>query len=138
MDIDQNPEVLEKFQHYPKHIREKLLNLRHLVIETASEIEGIDTLKETLKWGEPSYLAKGGSTIRIGWKPSSPEQYGMFFNCQTKLVKTFRKLYPHDFNFESNRAIVFNRDDTVPVEALKRCIALSLTYHKIKRDLPVE
>ena len=138
MDIKQNPDVLLKFQQYPEHMRKKLLHLRQLVIDTAAEIEGIDTLEETLKWGEPSYLAKGGSTIRMDWKPSTPDTYGMYFNCRTKLVDTFRKLYPRDFTFDGKRAIVFHRDDTIAIEALKHCITLSLTYHKIKHELPVE
>ncbi len=47
--------------------------LRHLVLETASETEGVNKLEETLKWGEPSYLTKNGSTIRMDWKKSKPD-----------------------------------------------------------------
>lgn len=128
----EQPNVLKKFQSYPNHIRKKLLFLRQLVIDTALKTEGVGKLEETLKWGEPSYIAKGGSTIRIDWKKSNPDQYAMYFHCGTKLVDTFKELYRDELSFEGNRAIVFHEDDAVAVEALKHCIALSLTYHKIK------
>ena len=106
--------------------------LRQLIIDVASDIPGSGDLEETLKWGEPSYLAKAGSTVRIDWKESSPEHYAMYFNCNTKLVDTFKEVYSDAFNFAGNRAIVFHEKDTVPVRALKHCIALSLQYHKLK------
>jgi hypothetical protein len=38
--------------------------------------------------------------------------------------------------FKGNRAIIFDVNDKVPVEELKHCIALSLTYRSRKK-LPV-
>jgi hypothetical protein len=35
-----------------------------------------------------------------------------------------------DFKFEGNRAIVFDLDETVPVDSLAFCIAAALTYHR--------
>lgn len=125
--------VAEKFDAYPKHMQKKLLFLRQLVFDTASEIEGVGEIEETLKWGEPSYLAKGGSTIRMDWKSSKPSQYAMYFHCATKLVDTFKELYRDILKFEGSRAIVFNENDEIPVEELKHCIALSLTYHSRKK-----
>ena len=54
----------------------------------------------------------------------------MYFNCQTTLVETFRTLFPNEFRFEGNRAIVFNASDAVPTDALAFCIAAALTYHR--------
>ena len=125
-------DVLRKFSSYPDHMRERLLFLRQLVLDTATEIENIEALEETLKWGEPSYCAKSGSTIRIDWKRSTPNQYAMYFHCKTKLIDTFKELYKDKFRFDANRAIVFDENDVVPVDELKHCIALSLSYHKIK------
>ena len=136
MDKIKNSEVAEVFNNYPEHIRKKLLKLRQLVLDTASETEEVSLLEETLKWGEPSYLAKSGSTIRIDWKKSNPEQYAMYFHCKTKLVDTFRELYNDQFTFEGNRAIIFGLNEDVPVNELKHCIRLSLTYHKVK-NLPL-
>lgn len=127
-----NPIVKEKFGDYPAHIREKLLFLRRSILETASELDNVGEVEETLKWGEPSYLTKMGSTIRINWKESNPDNYAMYFHCKTTLVDTFKELYRNQFEFDGNRAIVFNVNDTVPVNELKQCISLSLNYHRIK------
>jgi len=136
MDKFENPEVAEVFDGYPEHIRRKMMFLRQLVLVTASETEGVGNVEETLKWGEPSYLTKSGSTIRMDWKKAKSNQYAMCFHCKTKLVDTFRELYRGTFKFEGNRAIVFNEDDEIPVIELKHCISLSLTYHR-KKHLPM-
>jgi len=132
----ENKEVEKVFNNYPQEMREKLMLLRKLVIETASETESVTSLEETLKWGEPSYLTKGGSTIRMDWKKSKPDQYAMYFNCKTKLVDTFKERYKDKFKYEGNRAIVFYKNDTIPINELKHCILLSFTYHSIK-NLPM-
>jgi len=65
-------------------------------------------------------------------KQSKPDQYTLYFNCKIKLVETFRVLFSDRFQFEGNRAIVFQKDDIIDVKALKYCILLSLTYHDRK------
>lgn len=131
-----NTKVAAVFEHYPEHIQKKLLFLRQLILDTAAETTGIDTVEETLKWGEPSYITKRGSTIRIDWKKSTPHQYAMYFNCNTKLVDTFKELYRDRFNYEGNRAIVFDENEEIPVDELKQCILSSLTYHT-RKHLPM-
>lgn len=125
-------EVFAKFDSYPLPIREKLLALRGLIFEVASEQNGIGDIEETLKWGEPSYIAKSGSTIRIAWKASNPENYAMYFHCGTKLVDTFKELHGGKFRYEGNRAIIFSESEKPPIKELRQCIALSLTYHRVK------
>lgn len=110
-----------------------MLHLRNLVLVTASEIEGLEQLDETLKWGEPSYVTKYGSTLRIDWKAKTPERYAMYFKCTSKLVPTFKTVFKEKFNFEKNRAILFNLNEKIPETELKQCIAMALTYHKIKQ-----
>jgi Domain of unknown function (DU1801) len=128
-----NPAVAQVFEAYPPTVRGKMLALRELVLKTAASTPGVGPLEETLKWGEPAYLtaqSKSGSTVRMDWKAKRPEQYAMYFNCQTTLVETFKTLFPKDFKFEGNRAIVFNVNDPVPREALAFCVAAALTYHR--------
>jgi len=132
MDKFNNLEVKKVFNTYPNNIRVKMMHLRQLVLDTAAEIDGVKSIEETLKWGEPSYITKHGSTVRMDWKKSKPDQYAMYFHCKTKLVDTFKELYKGQLKFESNRAIVFNINDKIPVNELKHCISLSLTYHTIK------
>ncbi len=135
MQLKTNPRVNEIFDSYPEIVKDKMNHLRALVLEVAASIDGLDSLEETLKWNEPSYLTKYGSTLRMDWKVKSPDQYAMYFNCSTKLVSTFRIIYKNVFNFEGNRAIVFKLNEEIPVEELKHCIQLTLTYHKIKNEV---
>ena len=131
LQID-SPEVRAKFRGYPPALRTKMLRLRRLIVETAREHNLLNTLSESLKWGEPSYLAKGGSAIRIDWKPATPDRYAMYFQCQSSLVATFREIHGSAFEFETNRAIVFRRSGAIAVKPLKHCISLALRYHRLK------
>ncbi|WP_136481827.1 DUF1801 domain-containing protein [Cognatitamlana onchidii] len=126
------PKVKEVFNNYPRAVKPLMLNLRDLVLEAASEIDGLNKLEETLKWGEPSYLAKYGSTIRMDWKPKTPNQYALYFQCSSRLVSTFKVIYKSELSFEGNRAIIFKYNDSLPKRAVKHCIKMALTYHKIK------
>lgn len=123
--------VAQKFQSYPKDIAPLLHNIRDAIFDVAKQ-ESVGELQETLKWGEPSYVSKVGSTIRFDYKAKAPEQYCLYFNCNTRLVATYREIYGDIFSFEGNRAIVLNKNDEVPWVQLKHCIALALRYHKIK------
>lgn len=132
MKLNSDPKVEAVFNRYPAFAKPQLLDLRKLILQTASEIDGLQKLEETLKWGEPSYLTKHGSTVRIDWKNKTPNQFAIYFKCTSKLVDTFKTVYGDKFTFEGNRAIVFQLNDTLPEKELKHCISLALTYHKIK------
>ncbi|WP_199611172.1 DUF1801 domain-containing protein [Flocculibacter collagenilyticus] len=125
-----------KFSCYPEHVKPVMQELRLLIFETAKTLK-LGEVEESLKWGEPSYRVKGGSTIRIDWKPEQPTKYFMFFHCQSKLVDTFRELYSHTLEFERNRAIVFSLHDPLSCHSSKslivrHCIELAFSYHKVK------
>lgn len=132
LQVKTNREVDLVFHKYPKSVRLKMLHLRNLILQTAAEINELNEIEETLKWGEPSYLTNKGSTIRIDWKEKTPDRYAIYFKCTSKLVPTFKLVYPDKFRFERNRAIVFQLDDKIPEIELKRCISVGLTYHKVK------
>jgi len=132
LKIKQNAKAKDKFDSYPQPVREKLLHLRNLIIQTATDNDSISEIEETLKWGEPSYLVKKGSTIRMDWKSKTPDQYQLYFKCTSKLVITFRELYGDDFNYENNRAIIFKMEEEVPDKKLMECIEMALCYHEIK------
>ena len=111
---------------------EKLRELRKLVLDVATQTEGVGEIEECLKWGQPSFVTvkpKSGSTIRIDTVKDSDTQYAMYFICNTNLVERFREVYPAAFHYQGNRAIVFDVSDPVPVEVLRHCIAMALTYH---------
>jgi hypothetical protein len=130
-----NPAIAQVFKAFPPNMRRKLLELRELIFAVAASTKGVGNIEETLKWGEPAYVtseSRSGSTIRIAWKATRPKQYGMYFNCRTSLVDTFRTLFPVELKFEGNRAIIFDDADNVPVDSLALCIAAALTYHRAK------
>jgi hypothetical protein len=127
-----NPAVARAFEAYPTNMRRRLLALRDLILRTAATTEGVGELEEALKWGEPAYLTSktgSGSTVRIGWKKSKPTEYAMYFNCQTSLVETFKTVFPREFRYEGNRALVFSESEPIPTKALEFCVAAALTYH---------
>ncbi|WP_108805435.1 DUF1801 domain-containing protein [Aquimarina sp. Aq107] len=132
ISVTTNPKIASVYEKYPDLVKDKIMELRNLIIETAKEIEDIQSIEETLKWGEPSFLVKKGSTIRINWKKSTPNQYGMYFQCTSKLITTFRVLYKDTFQFEGNRAIIFPMTCDIPKKQLKNCITAALNYHKVK------
>ena len=123
--------VKDKFETYPEHISILLINLRALIFSVAEQ-DGIADITETLKWGEPSYISKIGSAIRIDWKAKYPDQYCMYFNCKTSLIETFKEVYGDTFSYEGSRAIIFNTGQKLPLIELSHCISMSLRYKKIK------
>jgi Domain of unknown function (DU1801) len=130
-----DPAVAAHFGSYPAEVRKRMLALRALVFDVAANTEGVGELEETLKWGEPAYVTaqtKTGSTVRMDWKAKRPDTYSVYFNCNTDLVDRFRNMFPTEFRFEGNRAIVFNLKDRIAKDALAVCIAASLTYHSNK------
>ena len=132
LDQIKSSDVKATFQLYPEKIQDELLTIREMIFTHVSQNPEIGIIEETLKWGEPSYIAKHGSTIRLAWRKSSPEQYGIYFNCKSKLVETFREIHPTSFNFVDNRAMIFNSKQQLPKNELNHCLLLALTYHKVK------
>ena len=129
-----NQSVRQVFNSYPEKVEKKMVELRKIILDVAETLDTRKSLEETLKWGEPSYLIKYGSTVRIDWKESNPKCLGIYFNCRTKLIDTFRAIYEMDLKFEGNRAILLELDSPLPEEILFQCIKVALTYHKRKKQ----
>ncbi len=119
------------FESFPDKARNVLLVIRANILELAGDVD-IDQITETLKWGEPSYLSKNGSTVRIGWSPKFPAYVSVYFNCNTILIETFKEIYAGRFNFVGNREIRLLLTEPIPFPQLMSCISMSLRYHKIK------
>lgn len=136
VDVADMPgEVRNKFAAYPDHVQPKMLELRELALSCVGE-PYIDAVQETLKWGEPSYLAKYGSTLRIDWKPRAPAQLAVYVHCQTNLIETIREVYGDLFTYDGKRAILLPLDQPLPRAQLKHCMCLALSYHK-RKHLPL-
>ncbi len=135
LDLKTDPRIETVFEKYPNDIKEKMQYLRKLVIETAEEAVDIETLEETLKWGQPSFITPKGSTLRMDWRRNSPDEFAMYFQCTSRLVETFRLAFGNKFKFEGNRAIVFHVNEQIPEQELKACIKATLTYHLVKKEI---
>jgi len=129
------PEVAAVYAGYPAPARRRLLSLRDLILSTA-ESRQIGALDECLKWGEPAYLttSSSGTTIRLAWSAKRPRQYGLYVNCQTDLIATWRDQFGGTFTYEGNRGLIFGLDETPPQDALKTSITAALTYHRRKKS----
>ena len=135
LELRTDPRVKLVFDNYPPKVRQKLENLRTLIIEAAEKTDGLGSLEETLKWGEPSFLTKHGSTLRMDWKKETPDQYQLYFKCTSRLIETFRIVFGDLFEYENNRAIIFQLNQEISEIEVKKCITATLTYHKVKNEL---
>jgi len=125
------PEIKDKFSTYPAEAQRQLEAVRRLILAVAEEND-LGAVEETLKWGEASYLVKGGTTIRMDWKSKDPDSIKVYFHCQTRLVETFREIYRDEFEYEGKRAIVVPLNATLKEGPLGRCLQMALKYHSLK------
>jgi len=130
--IERTEGVVEKWAAYPVHIRPQMEALRQLTLEAAEALPGVTAMTETLKWGEPSFLVKGGSTVRMDWKAKNPEFVALYFICTSGLVPVFKVLYGDTFRYEKDRALWFGLQEELPREPLLDCLSLAFSFHQVK------
>ena len=121
--IEMDDEIVAVFNRFPDVERKGLLALRGRILAVANA-EGI-ALDESLRWGQPAYLAAKGSTIRLGVPKTGG--YAIYTHCQSTLMSDFRAVCP-GLNFEGNRAVHFAADESPP-DAIDLLIKAALTYH---------
>lgn len=127
----EDPNVARVFDTYPSEARRGLLQVRDLIFDVAARTEGVGRLLETLKWGQPAYLTpekKSGTTIRLG----APKSGGMavYVHCQTSIISDFKTVFPDEFVYEGNRAVLFASAGDMAAEKLEILIRSALTYHR--------
>ena len=121
-------EVAEAFRAIPTKARAPMLAARTRVLEVAAADTRIGPLAEMLRWGEPSYRPRrSGTTVRLGWSPKRPDQWGVYVSCQTTLVEGFRAQHGDRFRYAGNRGLIFLLGEQPP-EALDAFLADALTY----------
>lgn len=120
-----------KIADYPPAVRTRFTEIRHLLHDTAKDC-GSQELEESLKWSEPSFKSKQGSPIRISWRADSPDALSVYFNCNTKLVATFREVLPDAFEYHGNRELTLPVTGDFSHTALTQCFSLALQYKQIK------
>ena len=126
----------ETIARYAPQVRQQLVEVRRLILERAGKTEGVGKLFEALRWGQFSFLtlkSGSGSTIRIdGHKEAG--KFAIYFHCQSGLVNHFKQLYPKIFNYEGERALIFDAANDLPSAELSHCISLALTHHLRKKS----
>ena len=120
--------VAEVIDRYPAPIRDMLLALRTTILDVAAS-EDTGVIEETLKWGQPSYLTKTGTTIRIDRDATHGGDVALYVNCKTTLVDEWRERFP-DFSFGGTRSLHLGLNADLDDDRLKMCIADALTYHR--------
>ncbi len=129
-----DPQVAAYFAGRPARVAVMLDRLRRIILDVAAATPGVGALSECTKWGEPSYAPQKprvGSSVRLA--AIGDGAVAVNFICHTGLVDRFREHYPARFDYRGNRSIVLGADSAFDEEALRHCIAMTLTYHLDKR-----
>ncbi|WP_299558073.1 hypothetical protein [uncultured Sulfitobacter sp.] len=90
---------------------------------------------ESLKWGQPAWRPtrpRQATTLRANWSDKSPQTLTLFVDCRTRLAATMRDIYPHDFVYESSRALNLSLDADLPAQAIDHLARLTFTYHRTR------
>ncbi|VEL95591.1 hypothetical protein ALT761_00546 [Alteromonas sp. 76-1] len=127
--------IASKLNTYPTDAKSALLQLRKLILQIANS-ESLGPVTENLKWSQLSYSCPNGSPLRIDWRPDSPQTISLFFHCRTKLIATFKELYPNDFRYLGNREVLLSINQISAKPELAHCISVALRYHQVK-DKPL-
>ena len=116
---------------YPEPARNRFLELRTIIYNCAERL-AVGPLEETLKWGQPAYRLSTGSTLRLGYSVKNPDVLSIYFNCNTKLVRTFRELFGDDLAIKGNRELQIPVEGEWPERIVEECIRKTLEYHRLK------
>lgn len=101
------------------------LKMRAYIFSIAENM-GLDTIEESLKWNQPSYLCKSGTAVRIAEQGG---HMGYFVSCQTSIIETLKETYP-DSNYDKTRGLLIDVDAPIP-EVASTLIQAAFLY-KIK------
>lgn len=123
------------FAAAPPQAGRRLSEVRQIILD-AAEATGLSPLTETLKWGQLAFLTpqKAGTTIRLGLPKGQADNVALYVHCQTDLVARWRVLYPDEFAYEENRAVLIPVTGAFPRAALHQMAAMALSYHRDKRS----
>ncbi len=126
-----NNVILNTYGNISNVLLKKLLRLRALIYDVADAHPDVGNMEESLKWGQPSYVAedKTGTPIRLGMEKKAPGTIGLYVNCSTTLIETIKHIYGDKLRYDGNRGILFDIADEIPEDIMRHAIELALTYH---------
>ncbi|MBL0371247.1 DUF1801 domain-containing protein [Rhizobium sp. KVB221] len=120
--------LADVIDRYAEPVREKLLALRAVILDVARD-ENVGAVEETLKWGQPSFLCKAGTTVRIDRDETHGGAIALYVNCKTSLVEEWRERFP-ELSFGGNRSLHITLEGDLGDARLRMCIANALTYRR--------
>lgn len=116
------------FDSFTDETRASAMVLRDLIIAVADETPEADAVEETLRWGQPAYVTKKGSTLRIGVPKSGG--CALYAHCQSNIISSYAAAFPGADVIEGNRAVIFAHVDDIDVGRLRMLVHHALTYHQ--------
>ncbi len=111
---------------YPPACAARLRAVRALIFAVARDLAGSGAVHETLKWGQPSYVVKTGTPLRLGIGASG--EPALLVHCQTTLIAQARDMFSDVLTFEGHRAICLSVERDLPEVPLRQVIRWALTY----------
>ncbi len=124
-------DVADAIAALPDEHRSTIAALRRLIFDVAEDV-GSAPLVEELKWAQPSYRsarARESTPVRLG-TTADGEHAALLVHCQSSVIPDFRAMFPTEFRYEGNRAILFAPDDDLQVDRLRLCIEHALRYRR--------
>lgn len=122
----QNLAVNAAYNAMPDTDRSGALTLRHLILNTADEMDDVTNVDECLRWGQPSYISPIGSTLRIAVPKSGG--FGIYAHCQSSIISDFAGKFGQDFRIDSNRGVLFRTGQDIQPDKLVFLIRHGLRY----------
>lgn len=117
---------------WPQQAKDQFCEIRALILAAAEQAD-VGVVEESLKWGQPAWRpkrARTGSTLRLNWQDNSPQTIALFVDCKSTISATMRDIYPHDFQYESNRGLRLYLGTPLPEQAIDHLARLTFTYHR--------
>ncbi|MDF1668488.1 MAG: DUF1801 domain-containing protein [Roseovarius sp.] len=124
------PEVARVIDGYAQPTRDGVHHLRRLILQTAKATPEVGPVEETLRWGQPAYLTRKGSTLRIG--PHRDASFALFAHCQSTIIASYAQAFPSWDQIDGNRAVLFDSPNQIEPQRLSHLIRHALSYHVTK------
>lgn len=135
----------------PNPCQTPLLTIQTWISEEARAAD-VGSIDASLKWQQPSYAAKGGTPIRLGYTipdsttPGNPgtlaalPTISLYVHCQSRLIETFRELYPatpsDSWQWIKTRELRLDATQPLPEAMIRQFILFALTYQS-RKALPL-
>jgi len=117
---------------YPEATRDTLLELRALIHRVAARTEGVDAVEETLRWGQPAFICRSGTTVRLAEARGGSGAVGVYTSCQTPLVADFAREHGELFEYDAGRGIHIPAGERMREAEIGDFLSAALTY-KLRR-----